>query len=345
MKSKLYKTIWKLYALLVLIVLSTAYSKAQNSSGYYINWNVDHTRRTIKPTIPISKSEAQNINCYYVSLDDNNRFISVKYYHSGKLSEHSSYGAFEMVREYFDGRFEDSFRDTLNQKVENSEGVYKIIYQLNEKGYWISKKLVTKNNDLINANELHSQAAAISIITRDSLNRLNTEVRLNAANDTIEDVNGFKVVHFGFNRDGYISYRKFINSDGTLKNGSLGYAQVNFQCNQNGTFFEEEFRDEDYNLITHPKLKFARVNFREFDQYGKYRRVYYIDENGYPDANRAFAVIEYYKNTSRKSGQFYDRYNKRTEDQNGISFFTFSYTKNGDPLPRNNYNLSGVLLK
>lgn len=314
---------------------------AQNKSGHYIDWNVDYTERIVKPAIPISPQEARVVNSYLVSFDKENRFTSVKYFFAGKPSEYASYGAFQMTRNYFEGRNEDSFKNEKNEPVENREGVFKIVYHLDEQGYWFRKEHFNIDGELVDIRGPHSEAAAISLITRDAKHRLETELRLNSEKDTVPDINGFKFVHFGYNKDGYITYRKLVDEQGNLKNGPLGYAQVNFQCNENGSFFEEEFRDENYNLRTHPILLFARVNFRNFNRYGKYQFIYYMDDNGYPDADRAWAEMEYDENMSRKKGTFFDRRGEKTEDPRGIAQSMFNYAPDGKPLGRVNYNLQG----
>ena len=53
----------------IVLLLFAAQLNAQNSSGFYLNWNIDHTERTVKPSIPIGKEEAKkNMYAYYVIL-------------------------------------------------------------------------------------------------------------------------------------------------------------------------------------------------------------------------------------------------------------------------------------
>lgn len=74
----------------------------QSLDGFYMNWNRDHTGRTIKPMIPVSDEDAKIVNCYYVEFDENKKFISVKYFNSGNPSKYSNYGSHELLREYTD---------------------------------------------------------------------------------------------------------------------------------------------------------------------------------------------------------------------------------------------------
>lgn len=336
------KTITPFYILLLSFCFE---SSGQSLSGYYIHWNVDHTERSIRPSIPVSNQDAKTVNCYLVSFDEDNQFANVKFYYNGEPSQYSSYGAFQVSRIYNANNFEDHYFNSLGERVKNAEGVYRTVYHLNNLGYWIRKEYFDENNQLTDIKGSHSQKAAISIVTRDSTNKLATEVRLNAKGDTIPDINGFKVVHFGFNKDGYISYRKNIDDTGQLTDGPLGYAQVNFQCHPTGTFFEEEFRNENYNLVEHPRLLFARVNFRQYNRYGKFQRIYYIDKNGYPDERRAYLELDYNPNMTIQKGIFYDRKGKRTEDPRGVASFQFEYAESGKSLGRKNFNLEGEEIK
>ncbi len=322
----------------ILFLLQFYSGLTQVSTNYYINWNVDHTERTIRPSIPISKAESDKINCYLVSFDGN-RFSHVQYFYSGKPSIHSSYGAFELTRTYYKDRFEDKFRGPEGNYVSTKDGVFRIVYLLNEKGYWKEKQFYDKNNNPIDVKGSHSEVAFKSIVSRDNQNRKFTELRFNSKNDTVPDINGFKLVHFEYDSAGFISCRKQVNSNGILVNGPFGYAKVNFQCNSNGNFLDEEFLNENNKLVVHPRLCFARVNFREFNQYGKFQRVYYIDAFGHPDADRAFATVEYNANSSRKKVTFYDRSGQKTEDNRGVAYAYFSYNEKGEFLGRVNYDI------
>ena len=318
---------------------------SQTKTGYYINWNVDHTERSVKPSVNISQKDSKIINSYFVEFDEKDRFTEVKYYYSGSPSIHSSYGAFHMKRVYTENHFDDTFYNENNERVANNEGAFTIRYHLNEDGFWYKKEVLDSNSDLVDIKGVHSLPACISLISRDSLNRIHTEVRINTQNDTVPDINGFKMVHFGFNKDGYIKYRKQLDEQGRLINGSLGYAQVNFQCNENGVFYDEEFLDVDGRLTIHPRILAAKLNFRNFDKYGKYRYIHYIDENGYPHEDRSYVEIEYHENTSIRRGVFYDRKGLKTEDPRGIAEFIFRYSEDGKLLERVNFNLSGAAIK
>lgn len=50
----------------IILLLFVAKLNAQNSSRFYWNWNIDHTERTVKPRIPISKEKVKIIYSKYV---------------------------------------------------------------------------------------------------------------------------------------------------------------------------------------------------------------------------------------------------------------------------------------
>lgn len=333
----------KLTTLVGFVFLLSYFNSTGQISGYYINWNVDHTQRAVKPSIPIDSLYLSTVDHYQVIFDTSGRFKTAKFFHNGTPSKHSGYGAFQIERIYSPEKFEEIFKNANGERVNDSEGTYIIRYFTDEHGYWIRKEYYDENDQLLDIKGSHNETAAISIISRDSLNRMATEVRLNTNLDTIPDINGFKKVHYGFNSDGFLAYRKQLNEQGKLSNGSLGYAIAKFQCTQNGIFFDEEFRDENHKLVVHPTLKFAKVNFREFDQFGKFRRIYFIDENGYPDESRAYAEIEHYPDSNIKSVNYFNCKGEQTMDYRGIAKIKFHYDLEGKRLKPSFYDIEGNL--
>jgi len=63
---------------ITILVSMTVFS--QEKIGYYINWNQDHTERTVKPTIKLNDVEAKTINCCKLSFTKDNRLKTVAYY-------------------------------------------------------------------------------------------------------------------------------------------------------------------------------------------------------------------------------------------------------------------------
>lgn len=311
---------------------------SQNKSGYYINWNMNHAGTSLTPSIPISVEEAKIINCYYVQFDEKNRLISVKFFFSGKPSNHGNYGAFELVRYYYNGFFKEKYKNTKGKFIANSSNISEKKYHLNAEGYWIKKENFS-NGQLI------TKGIARTLITRNKRNEIASEIQLLANGDTIPDGNGFKIVHLSYNKDGLTTLRQNKNSEGTIVNGKQEYATVVFQFDQNGMFFEEEFRDENNNLFLHPRFDLAKINWREFNQYGKPSRIYYMDDLGYPHEKRAYAIITYRKNMTRESITYYDRLGKKTIDRNGISKSIYNYDANGKYLGRSNFDLDNKLIE
>ena len=182
-------------------------------------------------------------------------------------------------------------------------------------------------------------------VTRDYQNRILTEIQLNLEQDTIPDPNDIKVVHYTYDINGYMTARINKDKSGRLKEGKFGYAKVVFQFDHNGMFFGEEFLNKEGELVIHPSLGYAKIDFREFNEYGKSKRQYFIDENGYPSSNKAMAVIDYNDNMTRKKYVIYDRVGKLIEDKKGWSSILYEYDKDGKFSGRKYYNLENELVE
>lgn len=321
---------------LIIVLPFIAYS--QEKTGYYINWDINHAETFIKPSIPISKEEANTINCYFVEFDNKNRLKKVKFYFSGKPSNYSNFGAFELVREYHSGYFIEKYKNTIGEFVESSNKLHERKYYLNSDGYWIKKENYHNG-------ELLAEGVAFSKVTRNEKNEIATEIQFSYEGDTISDGNGFKIVHFLYNKDGLTLHRQNKNAKGEIINGSNGYATVIFQFDQNGMFFEEQFLDEKNKLFLHPRFDLAKINWREFNKYGKPSRIYYMDSIGYPHKSRAYGIIKYRLNMTRESITYYDRYSKRTEDGNGVAISVYNYNSEGKYLGKTNFDIENYKIE
>ena len=133
----------------LLLFLSTFAASAQYQSGYYMDWNVDHTERVVKPAIPISKEEAQTIRCYYVAFDKENKLASVRYFFNGKPSKFSNFGSHQIVWTYSADRYTEKFKNIEVQWTANSSATFKRVYYLNKKGYWTKREYFDKKGEKI----------------------------------------------------------------------------------------------------------------------------------------------------------------------------------------------------
>lgn len=324
------------YLTLLLLVIPTLLF-GQENSGYYMNWNRDHTGRTIKPMIPVTKAEANKVNCYLVEFDDKNRFKSVKYYNSGKPSKNSSYGAHELVRIYTDLGYEDEFKEIGGSIVLNSSGIKKYEYKLDDQGHWIEIRNLDLNGELAEEN-----GVSIIRVKRDYRNRILTEIQLNLKNDTIPDPNDFKIVHFTYDQNSYMTSRQNKDEKGMLKNGKHGYAKVIFQFDHNGMFYGEEFLNSEEQLTIHPNIGYAKIDFRDFNKFGKSLRQYYSDEDGYPNTDISMGEMSYNENMSRRELIFYNRIGEKSEDNKGIAKTIYEYNGNGKLVRRKYLNIKGA---
>lgn len=331
---------YKQYFLLIITILIAANIYGQQQTGYYLDWNTDHTRRTVKPAIQLNKEEAKIINCYKVSFDENGRFKTAEHFVSGHKSTGGSYGAHTLEVQLYPDYYEEFFRDKKGNRVANKNGVWVRKYHLNEDGYWTKKEHFDKDGKLI-----EEYGVAVSKVQRDYQNRMISEIRFNVNLDTIPDVNDFKVAHFTFNKDGFITSRQNINENGLLENGKYGYAKVIFHIDQNGQFYGEEFLDKNGNLANSNSLGYAKIDMRDFNQYGKNKRFYFTDESGYPSTEKAMGVITYNANMTKDEVIYYDRYGNLTKDPTVRAKSKYFYDENGEFIRRENYNCKGELIK
>jgi len=331
---------FKKYFLVSIGVLISITIYSQKESGYYINWNQDHTERTVKPTIKLDIEESKIMNCYKISFNQDGKLGKVEFFVSGKKSSNSDFDAHILELNYYSNHYEEMFRNEENQRVVNKNGIWLSKYYLNDDGYWIKREHYDKNDKLIN-----QYGVAIFKIQRDYMNRMISEIQLNSTLDTIPDVNGFKIPHFTFNQDGFMSSRQNRNENGALENGKYGYAKVVFHLDQNGQFYGEEFIDSQGNLINSSSLGYAKVDFRDFNEYGKNKRLYFTDETGYASEHKAMGIITYNKNNTRNEIVYYDRYGKMTKDVSVIAKSKFIYDENGEFVRRENYNCEGKIIE
>lgn len=324
----------KINSILVIVLLSSIISNAQNKSGFYMSWNIDHTERSVRPSIKISDQEAKTVSCYYVEFDDHQQLKRVKFYFNGKESNYGSYGAHELERSYFNGYFIEKYKSENEKYVSVDGGVDERRFVLNPQGYWVIKENTLKG-------KLIKRGVAKILVSRNYKGEIETEIQLSADNDTIPDGNGFKIVHFSYDKKGLTRYRQNRNKDGNIVNGTTGYATVIFQFNQDGMFFEEQFLDEKGELFLHPQFDLAKINWREFNKYGKPSRIYYMDAMGFPHEQRALGKIIYRPNMTRESITYFNRIGQKTADVNGISKSVYNYSKDGKYLGRTNYDING----
>ncbi len=330
---------YKKIILIVIVIFLSLKVYSQHESGYYMNWNSDHTQSTVKPTIKLNDKEAKLINCYKVIFDNDGRLKTVAYFVSGKKSSNSNFGAHILERKYHNNHFEEFFRNKKNERVANNNGIWFHKYHLNENGFWTKKENYSHQGEL-----LEHYGVAAYIVHRDYQNRRHTEIRLDSKLDTIPDPNGFKITHFTYNPDGFISSRQNRNQKGELENGKYGYAKVVFHIDQNGQFYGEEFINSMGNLANSTSLGYAKVDMRDFNRYGKNRRFYFTDESGYPSKEQAMGIVTYHDNMSKNEVIYYDRYGSQTKDVRVRARSKYIYDEKGEYLKRENYNCEGQLL-
>lgn len=315
------------------IVDKSATSKLKTKDGFYINWNIDRTQKEIKPSLPISLEEARVISCYFVKYDEQNRVTSVKYFSSGKPSNYGSYGAFEMNRIYGGKITQVRFKNTEGQAVLNASGAGVIKYYLDKTGHWMRKEYFDLNNKMIEADGVSKIE-----VTRNNDNELTSWIRYNLKQDTIPYFNGIKKTHYLFDEQGQIAFSQNLDSNGNLKNGPLGVAEVAYSFDENGTLLSREFRDENHNPIMHPTARYSRVEYREFNKYGIPKRFYSMDEKGYPIR---YGILEYNRNMTIKKKTYYNRQGEIAESEEGFAYTIYIYNDQGKLVKEKRLNLAG----
>lgn len=315
------------------IVDKIATSKLKTRDGFYINWNIDSTQKGIKPSLPISAEEAKIVNCYYVKFDEQNRVTSVKYFLSGKPSNDGGFGAFELNRVYEDKIIQVRFKNTEGQFVLSSSGAGVIKYHLNETGHWMTKEYFDLNDKMIEPN-----GVAKIEVTRNNNNELASLIRYDLKKDAVANTNGIKKAHYLFDEQGQTAFTQNLDSNGNLKNGSLGVAELAYSLDENGTLLSREFRDENHKPVMHPTVMYSRLEFREFNKYGLPKRFYSIDEKGYPIGH---GIIEYNSNMTRKNLTFYNRQSEPAEAFSGYAYIIYQYDDQGEFVKAKRFNLAG----
>jgi len=315
------------------IVDKSATSKLKTKEGFYINWNIDRTQKEIKPSLPISAAEAKSVTCYYVKFDEQDRVTSVKYFLSGKPSNDSGFGAFELNRVYEDKITYVRFKNTAGQSVLNTSGTGVIKYHLNEAGYWMSKDYFDLNDKMIEAN-----GVAKIEVTRNNKNELACWIRYDLKKDTVANSNGIKKTYYIFDEQGQTAFTQNLDANGHLKNGALGVAELAYSFDENGTLLSREFRDKNHNPVMHPKVMYSRVEYREFNKYGFPKRFYSIDEKGYPIGH---GIIEYNSNMTRKKLTFYNGKSEPAEAFSGYAYIIYQYNDQGAFVKAKRFNLAG----
>ena len=315
------------------IVDKIATSKLKTADGFYINWNIDRTQKKVKPSLPISAEEAKTVNCYYVKFDDENRMTSVKYFLSGKPSNDSNYGAFELQRSYNDNRMEDRFKNTEGKETATSSGKGLNKYHLNNNGFWILKE----HFDL-KGNRIESDGVASVELTRNHKDEVESWTRLDLKKDTVEFYNKLKKTYIIVDDYGQIAFMQNRKENGNLINGPMGVAEVAYNYDDNGSQLSKEFRNENSKPIMHPTLFYSRLEFRDFNKYGFPKRQFKFDEKGHYMES---AEIEYNPNMTRKTITYYDKKGNLTENAYGFANSIYLYNDLGELIKEKRYNLAG----
>jgi len=84
---------------------------------------------------------------------------------------------------------------------------------------------------------------------------------------------------------------------------------------------------------------------RDFNEYGKNKRLYFTDESGYASENKAMGIMSYNENMTIDEIKYYNRFGKITKDLSVRVRSKFIYNGNDEFIGRENYNRKDIILK
>jgi len=229
-----------------------------------------------KGTHPLTADEANTINSYKFTYDNDGRLVSVEFVRNNVLLGYSSMqGAAKITYEYADNKQVKKYFNKDNEQIE-SGGVYTSEYTLDEKGIRTALKFFGKDGlPVENRNKIHSWTWSI---LPDGMVR---ELRYNLANEEVvmNPFCPFYELRFSYNDKGYVTRMANYMGD-TLYNctaencGDIGVSYFLFEPNDKGDL----------------------LSFSVFNVYGQMSNLYAgwskrlnkVDENGYVTETAVF---------------------------------------------------------
>jgi len=315
--------------------------------------NVEHYRHIlfsetvfddIRGTHPITVDEANEINNYKFTYDDEGRLTSIEFVRGDELLGYSSTGAAKTVIEYVDNQEIRHFFDKNNQPTLN-RGVYKYVFDLNENNMRTGLKFYDKEgNPVENDNKIAYykwDKLKDSLIREKRFNLNDEETVLNEFcpfyelrfsydetgyvkrmanyqadtlyNCTVENCGDVGVSYFLFdiNEKGDLLEFSVHNTVGQYSNLYWGWARFVNKYDENGNVIESAYYDQDNEYLAGKTIP---VRQYKYDEHGAVTEVHLMDKErnlkNHPSAG--FAVIKY---EYQENGQPTDtlRYDKNME--------------------------------
>lgn len=308
---------------------------AQEKVAYFRHVQFTETPWDIeKGTHSLTAKEAQTVNNYKFTYNDNKQLESVEYNRNGVLLGYSSLGAAKITYTYEGNKQIKHFFDEKGEPTKNG-GVPTFEYTLNESGMRIGLRFLDENGEpAANRNNIHNY------VWKELENKMIQEVRFDLAGEFIvmNPFCPFYELRFSYDDEGYlvrmanyeadtlyncteencgdigVSYFLFKNTEagdvlnfsvhntvGQLSNLYGGWAKRLNVVDENGYLLETTQYDQDDEPLSGKRLP---VTTSVYDEHGAMvKRISMdIDKNVQNDPNNGVAIIEYkYDNEGRRT--------------------------------------------
>ncbi len=347
----------RLYKLLFIAVVLTAFyscnrkpanSEVQDNVKYYRHLQFSETPWDLeKGTHPISAGEAETINNYKFTYNDDGQLVSVEYNRNDIPLGNSSMGASKIVYTYNNGKQLKSFYNEKGEQVKNS-GAQTYEYTLDDSGMRVAMRFLDENgNPVENRNNIHNYK------WKKLDDGLIQEVRFNLAGEDVvmNPFCPFYELRFSYDDKGYVTRMANYEAD-TLYNctaencGEVGVSYFLFKNNEHGdleTFSVHNTTGQLSNLY-----------------WGWAKRQNVVDENGYVTES-----IQYDQDDEYLAGKnvpvtkmVYDEHgalvkrismdeNKSivNNPDNGVAIIEYKYDDNGNRIETLQYDKDQNLVK
>ncbi|KZN61381.1 hypothetical protein [Pseudoalteromonas luteoviolacea] len=308
--------------------------------GHFLKWNSDHTERAIRPVYPVTQKDAHRFKTYKVNVKAA-KPSSVCFYAFLKPSNDSNFGAHCVRFSYSELGETRTFFNASGEQVANRDGVYIEKYLLKGDKYPRLLQFLNEDGKLTE----NSSGVAEFHFKRDGAGRRVSEVRLNLNKQVVHEHNGFYEARFAFDNNDYATYRKGFDRSGAIMEGPSGYATAYFWFDENGTFSKEEFRDLNDRLVLGPSGYFARIEYKDIDEYGNWHKIALFDEKEQLVSKyAAYAVAKYNQFNQRQSITYYDVNMNRAENNRGVAKYQYIYDAQQNFIKREGYSLANKLV-
>jgi YD repeat-containing protein len=287
----------------------------------------------IRGTYPITAEEADKINNYKFTYDDEGRLVRVEFVRGDELLGYSSTGAAKTVIEYTDNQEIRHFFDENNEPTIN-RGVFKYVFDLNDDGMRTGLKFYDKEGNPVENN--NSIAYYKWEKTKDGLIREN-RFNLNDEETVMNEFCPFYELRFTYDENGYVKRMANFQADTmyncTVENcGDVGVSYFLFDINEKGDLLEFSVHNT---VGQYSNLYWGWARFEsKYDENGNTVEVAYFDQDNEYLAGKAIPVRQYKydEHGSVTEVNFMDKErNLMDHPSAGYAVIKYEYKENGHP--------------